>query len=203
MVLALVASPSPACLASAAMIFDSVPWKAQLAKDAAEIDASAAKRPSAKRSLLIERNVFVGAYAIRKLDESFRLSSAFLDEPITVKHYPVIRSGYSPIRHPDFERFFAMEQPQARSLTRRRLLNVLIHSAVFVEVLGPRGRCQGVLVASDRTVRHGLYEVELPDLTNLMRLVAAEFPTVMTIRTAEDGTWTVWTGHDPPTLQDD
>lgn len=184
------------------MIFDSAPWKAQLAKDAAEIEAAAAKRASAKRSLVIERNVFVGAYAIRKLSEAFRLSSSFLNEPVAVKFYPAIREGYLPIRHPDYERYFAMDRPEQRTLTRQRLVNVLIHSAVFVEVLGPRGRCEGLLVASDQTVKRGVYELALAEFTSLLRLAAGEFPTVMVMEADEHGAWKVWTGDEaPPALK--
>ena len=179
------------------MIFDSAPWKAQLARDAADIETAAAKRASAKRSLIIERNVFVGAYAIRKLSEGFRLSSSFLKQAVVVKFYPVIREGYLPIRHPDYERYFAMDRPEQRTLTRQRLVDVLIHSAVFVEVLGPRQRCEGFLVASDRTVKEGLYEMALADFTNLLRLAAAEFPSVMVMQADERGAWKVWAGDKP------
>ena len=64
------------------MIFDSTPWRAQLAVDAEALEAAAKRRASNKRSVLIERNVFLGAYTIRKLHEATKLSTRLLDEPI-------------------------------------------------------------------------------------------------------------------------
>ena len=53
--------------------------------------------------------------------------------------------------------YFEMDEPLELEVSRRRLLNVLIHSLLFVEVLGPRQTCHGFLVASDRSVKQGLY----------------------------------------------
>lgn len=180
------------------MIWDSVPWKAQLEKDAAELEAAAARAPSQKRSLLIERHVFTGAYAIRKLAEGHKLTTDFFEPSIEVKLYPSTRKGYSPIRLMDVEDYFAMGAPVQRALPRRRLLNLLIHSLVFIEVVGVRRRCDGFLVTSDREQQRGLYEVRLADFIALMREAAVDFPTFVRISTNDDGSTNVWTGFGEP-----
>lgn len=169
------------------MIFDSAPWKAQLAKDADELEAAARRRASGKRSVLIERHVFVGAYAIRKLAEGNKLSSGLLDEPVALKLYPPSRTGFSAPPMMDIEDYFAMTAPVARQLPWRRLLNFVVHSQVFIEVLGPRERCQGFLVSSDHAVKQGLFEVDLAAFVRLLRNVAEDFPSAMTLTAREDG----------------
>ncbi|MCJ8518522.1 hypothetical protein ABID21_001154 [Pseudorhizobium tarimense] len=58
------------------MIADSAPWKDELLKDADLIERWAAKaRPSERGSILIERKVFVSAFAMRKLIECEKVSS--------------------------------------------------------------------------------------------------------------------------------
>jgi hypothetical protein len=180
------------------VIFDSAPWKAQLAKDADELEEAAKRRASGKRSVLIERHVFLGAYAIRKLAEANKLTTGILDEPVKVKLFPPTRRGFSAPRLMDIEAFFATEAPIERQLPRRRLLNILVHSLVFIEVVGARQQCQGFLVTSDHSVKEGLYEVELAEFIKLMRLVAQDFPTVLTLTATEDGSMLVWTGRTPP-----
>ena len=86
----------------------------------------------------------------------------------------------------------------AAASVRARLLNVLIHSQVFVEVVGPRQRCTGFLVASDHTVAKGIYEFQLTESINLMRLAAEDFPPITILKAAEGGSWSVWTGHQHP-----
>lgn len=180
------------------MIWDSVPWKAQLEKDAAELEAAAARGPSQKRSLLTERHVFTGAYAIRKLAESHKLSTGFLDAPIEVKAYSPTRKGFSPVRLMEVEDYFAMADPVQRTLPVRRLVNMLIHSLVFIEVLGVRRRCDGFLVTSGHEQRKGLYEVRLSDFVRLMRDAAVDFPAFVRISTHEDGSTVVWAGAAEP-----
>jgi hypothetical protein len=180
------------------MIFDSAPWKAQLARDADELEVAAKRRSSGRRGVLIERTVFLGAYAIRKLDDATKLSSGVLDEPLEVKFHATRRAGFSSARLMDLGDFFEVDKPVKRQLPRRRLLNIIIHSIVFLPLLGARERCQGFFVTSDHSVKDGLYMVELAEFTKLMRIAAEDFPSVMTLTATEDGSLLVWTGHPQP-----
>ena len=56
------------------MIWESYPWKNQLIADAAIIKRWASKtQHTQRRSMLIERKVFLAAYIIRKLDDDYKL----------------------------------------------------------------------------------------------------------------------------------
>lgn len=180
------------------MIRESAPWKAGLAADAALLDRWANKPLSERRSFLIERKTLLAAYSLRKLGEAFKLSTATLAAPITVKRYKPLQSGYSAFNNHRFDDFFDLQNPAQLSLQRRRLIDVLIHSLVFIEALDEHDRCTGFLVTSDHEATRGLLEIQLTDFTALMRQAADDFPSAM--RRSFDPVkerWMVWTGHEP------
>lgn len=180
------------------MIHESAPWKAGLAADATLLERWANKPPSERRSFLIERKILLAAYALRKLGEAFKLSSATLAAEIDVKRYAPLKTGYAAINNLRFEDYFDLERPVSMHMKRRRLIDVLIHSLVFIESVDDDERCTGFLVTSDHESARGLIEVQLSDFIALMRLAAEDFPSAMTTAfNATKGRWDVWTGHDP------
>ena len=180
------------------MIRESAPWKAGLAADAALLERWASKPPSERRSFLIERKTLLAAYALRKLGEAFKLSTATLAAPIMVKRYTPLQHGYSAFNNHRFDNFFDLQNPTRLDLKRRRLIDILIHSLVFIECLDDDDHCTGFFVTSDHEATRGLLEIRLADFTALMRQAAEDFPSAM--RRSFDpvkGRWVVWTGHDP------
>jgi hypothetical protein len=110
------------------MIHDSYPWKAELSRDAAVIERWASKpRFSERRSFLIERKVFLAAYAMRKLDDATMVSSDRFARSISVVRFPSTRDGYSDINNHRYREFFDLDAPVSVDLRRRRLLDLLIH----------------------------------------------------------------------------
>ncbi len=53
------------------------------------------------------------------------------------------------------------------------LLNMLIHSLAYIEVVGDTGAYEGFMVTSDREREHGLFQVDMAVYTTLMREVEA------------------------------
>jgi hypothetical protein len=73
------------------MIWESGPWKDALLADADLLDRWANKpKATERRSLLIERKIFLAAYSIRKLLEALKLSSNFSDRSFRCFTYPAI-----------------------------------------------------------------------------------------------------------------
>lgn len=183
------------------MIHESTPWKTQLARDADLVERWAAKAGhSERRSFLIERKVFLAAYAMRKLDDAAKLSTGTLGSPMAVSRFPPARSGYSDANSHRWDEFFNLGNGASIELPRRRVLNLLIHSLVFVEVLGEADTFHAFMVTSDQERASGLVQVELTAFVGLMRLAANDYPSAM--RRTLDSTsrrWRIWTGHgDPP-----
>jgi hypothetical protein len=152
------------------MIHDSGPWKAQLLRDATLLERWAQEpEPSESRSFRIERRVFLAAYAMRKLDEALKVSTALLGEPMLVQQFDSTRPGYAAHNSYGFDRYFDLEHPRPAELPRRRLLNMLIHSLAYIEVVGDAGTYDGFMVTSDRERERGLFQIDLTAYTRLMR----------------------------------
>jgi hypothetical protein len=149
---------------------------------------------------LLERKLFLAAYSLRKLDEAAKLSTATLDAALEVARYAPAKSGYSEINSHRFDEFFDLEKPETAMLPARRLVNVLIHSLVFVEALADDGAIEGFIVTSDYERERGLIHVDMSVFVGLMRRAAEDFPTSFTRRfNSKTGRWRIWSGSsDPP-----
>ncbi|QTC90817.1 hypothetical protein [Brevundimonas goettingensis] len=184
------------------MIHDSVPWKSRLIGDADLIERWAAKPSrSERRSFLIEQKVFLAAYAMRKLDDATKLSTSTLSAPMRVQRFAPVRSGYSEVNSHRFDKFFDLSTATPVDMPNRRLVNLLIHSLVFVEVIGEAETFDAFMVTSDYEQAKGLIQVELADFTGLMRSVADDYPSL--IRRTRDkttGQWRTWAGHEDPSF---
>ncbi|WBT06484.1 hypothetical protein PFY01_02050 [Brevundimonas vesicularis] len=179
------------------MIFESSPWKASLIRDAGLISRWAIKPPSARRSFLIEKKLFLSAYSLRKLSDDHKLSSATLSAAVSVKIAPALKKGFSKIRHwPD--RYFDMENTVSSTMAWRRVLNLLIHSTVFLEDLGDDGHYGGFWVTSDQEQRRGLIRVDLADIVTLISRAAGDYPSAIRHTwISSENRWITWTGHGP------
>ncbi|MBN9439896.1 hypothetical protein [Bosea sp. (in: a-proteobacteria)] len=179
------------------MIRESAPWKTHLIRDAALIEHWCAKpRSSERRSFLLERKVFLAAYAMRKLDEALKVSTDLLASEMMVLRFPPTRAGFNLFNNHRFDEHFDLDAPENVALPRRRVLNLLVHSLVFVEVLGAAETCDAFMVTSDQERERGLLQVQFADFIGLMRLVGGDWPaSVHLIRDADGSGWRVWAGH--------
>ena len=177
------------------MIHESSPWKKTLFQDAELLERWAAKPCSPRRSFILERKVFLAAYSLRKLHENIKLSNATLDLKVSVKISSPIQSGFSNMHH-WFDKYFDLQNPLTTQLTWYRIINILIHSATFVEVVDNEGHITGFMVTSDRELKRGLIHVALDDFISLMRTAAQDYPThIQQHRHPETRKWITWAGH--------
>ncbi|PZU88388.1 MAG: hypothetical protein DI527_17585 [Chelatococcus sp.] len=179
------------------MIHESAPWKAHLIRDAHLIERWAAKPKNLeRRSFLIERKVFLAAYAMRKLDEGLKLSTDLLTADMTVLRFPPTQDGFTLRNNHRFDEHFDLENPQRVSLPRRRVLNLLVHSLVFVEVLNDIETYDAFMVTSDYERGQGLVQIDIAAFVELMRLVGGDWPTSLRwVREPTGSGWRVWAGH--------
>lgn len=179
------------------MIHESAPWKTYLIRDAALFERWAAKpRPSERRSFLIERKVFLAAYTMRKLDDGLKVSTDLLTTDMAVLRFPPTQAGFNLFNNHRVDEYFDLKAAQWTSLPRRRVLNLLVHSLVFVEVLGDTDIYDAFMVTSDHERDRGLIQVAVTAFVDLMRLVGGDWPTFEhRIREPDGSGWRVWAGH--------
>lgn len=186
------------------MIAESAPWKEQLLKDADLIERWAAKARQSKRgSILIERKIFVSAFAMRKLIECEKVLSDVEGRTLRPERFDLLPGQKLDWwkRH-SFWEAFDMKAPSTCSLSVGDLLDIIIHSKVFSECIYDEHdlRVSGFFVTSDRRDRH-LWLVSLKEFTYLMRLMGKDYPSVGRIVFDGEGKHYSWQGHGEPPVQ--
>ena len=178
------------------MIHEGAPWKAALLRDAELLTRWAVKPWTERRAFLIERKLFLAAYSLRKLADDHKLSTATLATQARVKLAPPLKPRFSGMMH-WLDRYFDLDNPMARVVPWRRVVNMMIHSVTFAEVVDHEDRCVGFMVTSDQELRRGLVKVELADFLGLMRAAADDYPTaVRQVWDEKSEQWITWAGRD-------
>jgi hypothetical protein len=93
------------------MIWESGPWKDVLLADAGLLERWAVKtKVTSRRSLLIERKVFLAAYTIRKHWEAQKLSTSFRDLSFRCLTYLAISDPCNPFQRSQASRSLRFRQ---------------------------------------------------------------------------------------------
>lgn len=184
------------------MILESQPWKARLATDADIIERWSSKPSiSVRRYTILEQKVFLAAYTIRRLLEANKLSTALRDRAISCLQFPSIPHAKLDLNNNHkLDELYNFAAPSSIVVENNRLVNVIIHSLAFAEVINEDKTTAGFLVASDRS-RKFLWQVSVLEFTALMRTVSTDWPSKM-IRVYDPASdeWLYWLGNgEPPT----
>jgi hypothetical protein len=183
------------------MIWESGPWKDQLLADAALLERWAAKgKMPERRSLLIERKVFLAAYAIRKLHEAQKLSTSFGHWSFRCRTYPAVSDRITFSNNHKLDELYDFDTPEEKVIAARHLIDLIIHSFAFAEFLRDDMTVEGFLVTSDRRRYDRLWFVEMLAYVRLMRNVGNDYPPGTTgVFNRDRNDWEMWQGYgDPP-----
>ncbi len=174
----------------ASMIQDSIPWKDELLKVAKRLEAKAKQRRWTERSgFLVERDVMVSAYAIRKLIEGFKVSDA-----LAARQLPVTRFDLRGSKAPDvldkyeFWEHYNLDHGIRETLSVIGLCNQLIHSWMWsISADEQTTLFNGLYVSSDRQRKRSIYFLSISDLIQLIYDVGNEDVYSKTITRNADG----------------
>ncbi len=163
------------------MIYESWPWKRELLRDADILERWCAQKPhSDRRDFLVERKVFLAAYAVRKLIESYKLTDKIKTYHLDATYFDANGKESSPLNWHRINEFFNMENPRSRSLSLRAVSNQIIHSYVFLFAVDEDDEnlqdsndfpITGFYVASDWEKQKRLYQIQTSAFIILMREV--------------------------------
>lgn len=183
------------------MIHESAPWKDQLLTDADLIERWASKpKVTSRRSVLIEKKVFVSAYVMRKLFEAEKLSSNLDGHNVKAERFDLL-PGHNLTwwKKHSFEKVFDLTKPEPRPVAARDLLDTIIHSKVFSECVYDIDdlRVSGFFVTSDKRDAH-IWLVPMGSYISLMRLIGNDYPSVSRIVFEDADAHYSWRGHGEP-----
>jgi hypothetical protein len=180
------------------MIHESGPWKVQLLREAELIERWATKTvATARRSALLERKLFLSAYAIRRLNEAFKISSRFGDAKLPVTRFPPTGTSVDQWNIHRFDEHYDFDAGRVQQMPIFQFLNLIIHSLILAEELNDQEQMTGFAVTSDHSSEKGLYRIELKTFLSLMREVGQDNPSTFVRRRIGDKWW-IWTGDGEP-----
>ena len=182
------------------MIHESAPWKEALLRDADILDRWCAKpKATERRSVLVEKKVFLAAYAIRKLHEAEKLSSSFDQRSVKCTVYPSTSEIASKANNHRVFDLYDLERGKRQTIAARRLLDLIIHSLIFAESLRDDHSLVALMITSDLSSQKGLWSVTVADFTALMRHVGTDYPAgAVWVRDPETGERRSWRGSETP-----
>ncbi|GAA2086382.1 hypothetical protein [Brevibacterium salitolerans] len=173
------------------MIDDSAPCKETLGRIAVDIERRAGqKRWTDRTGFLMERDVMVASFAMRKLlDTPGKISDGAEAERVQVLSHPL--KGQPPdfwSRH-EFWEMFDLKQGKREQISVRELCNRVVHSVVF-SFNGseePQHRLEGIFVASDFSSKRSLTYIEVTELVRVLRVYAHDDVVYMAMHRDADG----------------
>jgi hypothetical protein len=164
-----------------AVIWESRYWKKPLIAMAGRIEAAgkAGWKPTDRRMVQIERDLFIGCYSIRKLvDASLKLTDACRGSKVKLRCHSAKGTPVSLFRRDDIDKHYDLE----KGLTEHRGLEFfcgrIIHSITFVvELDDVEGSLCGFYFGSDLDREKRLYHVAAAEVIRTFRLVGEDYPT--------------------------
>ena len=180
------------------MIYESAPWKRDLLRDAELIDRWRKKPSSTRRSTLLEKRIFVSAFAVRKLIEARRLSTSFAGRSVEARFLPARGRAANRLNNHHFDRQYRLDSGEHKNLSAARLIDLIIHSFTFVECVNETDEFEGFLITSDQTRKLGLYEISADRYLDLLRAAGTDDPEMTTYKFNEArDDYDVWRGPEP------
>lgn len=158
------------------MIDESHYWKQPLISAATWMKRLRISSSGQGRSLVrLEREIFVGFYAIRKLLDTMKVTDATRALSFGLKYSPCVKQ----VDYMNCHRVDSLYDLNSVSVENRGLAflcNQFVHSYVFSPVFDEDSRIAGFYISSDRTRQQKVYFVELAQVLTAFRAVGRDDP---------------------------
>lgn len=161
------------------MIYESSYWKDDLLKLARTLEQRLIQtRWGDKNLFIVEKELFIGFYAIRKLIESNKISDSISRRRHQLKEFPYCGNPDSLVIHMR-DQEYDLGNGKAVHLTTVDLCNQFIHSHHFVPFLPDGKHLIGFFFCSDRKRTSGIYLITIFDIVSIYRSVGSNYPASM------------------------
>lgn len=122
---------------------------------------------------VVEKEIFLGFYSIRKLIESQKVSDSIKNKTYQVHEFPNKKHGMSLFDNPEKE--FDFVKAKKSSISVIGMCNQFIHSYYFVPFF-PDNTLIGFFICSDYKKKTGIYLISIFDIVEIYRLVGNNYP---------------------------
>ncbi|MGF1733663.1 hypothetical protein [Photobacterium kasasachensis] len=158
------------------MIWESSDWKEPLLESASRLEQlSTSSEIDETGFVQIEKDVFIGFYAIRKLMETAKISDSTKNFAIDLKCYPNLKAVDYMNWH-KVDELYDLSGKQRETKSLRVLCNFIVHSYIFMPELSDDGRLVSFYVTSDKDRNKKLYSVSIEQVVEIFQLVGNDYP---------------------------
>ena len=167
------------------MIGESRYWKAELLRLATRLVRARAHLPAMRAStyVSVEKAVILGAFVIRKLADSNKLSDSNKDMLLHVRRMAASGKPVTLMNNHRLDELYNFRKTERCTLPLRDFCNQAIHSYILAAYVERSGRrIVGVYVASDRQRARGLFAVPLSELVRAFKRTGNDYPEYMSFR---------------------
>lgn len=162
------------------MIYESRFWKADLLKISAQLKRRRRQTRWTDASFArLEKEIMLGAYAVRKLREARKLSDRFRNRQVKLH---VCHSNGSEVDHfnrIDIDELYDLASPVEHVSTLDFVMNQIIHSSVFTPGFNRQQRLSALYFASREKKDRCCYVLKIDELATIFREVGDDYPHLM------------------------
>lgn len=162
------------------MIWESSYWKADLLRFADQLGRArkTASSSASKTYVSVEKAVLMGAFVVRRLVESHKLSDSTAGMLLRVNRVPPTGKRVTLLNNHRLEELFDFARSGRSRQALPFLCNQAIHSYIFAVYSDRTGkRLAGVFMASDWQRNRALFAVPLAELERAFRKAGSDYPT--------------------------
>lgn len=160
------------------MINESYYWKKPLLKSANWLEKARINDVTGECIIArAEREIFIGFYAVRKLLETFKLSTKTKSSTYNLIFFSA-KDNTNPnyFTRDEIERHFFLDIEKSENRDIGFICNQLIHSFIFIFSISDSGHLDGFYLSSDRVKNSKLYYIPITTVIEIFRIVGNDYP---------------------------
>ena len=125
---------------------------------------------------LLEKEIFLGFFCIRKLMESNKVSTKLQKEKIELAVYPAGRKPITLLNQDEFSELYDLYGGNTEMISYWDICNQFIHSSIFSPFISTDQSLVGIYMASDWAKKKKLYYITLIQILKILRTVGNNYP---------------------------
>lgn len=137
---------------------------------------SAKKTSSDYRESILEKKIFLAAFAIRKLIHSYKITDEIEQYSVPCEEYKNLNNTKIDfMNNHKVDQYFDLKSANKCHLKLYDITNLIIHSMIFSFFSDEDGSVSGFYVSSDRLSDKKLYFINIKDYVEAMRVVSNDY----------------------------
>jgi hypothetical protein len=158
-------------------IIESRYWKEELARIAKTLrPAKNPVRRSERAVCVIERDIMVGFFIVRRLIELHKVSSATRDHAMTVFSFPARGEQVTLSNNHRIDELYKLENERRESKKPLYLSNQFIHAYTSFVMRDERRNWSSVLIVSDCDRNDCIWRIPIEEIRSLFSVAAHDYP---------------------------